>query len=128
MNKKLGYCQKLVFLTYLDCKKRTKKAIDFPRDKSVGLTADEELVRFILNNSSITEHDGERSFQNVSSAIDVMCKQLCPGQWCTRRHCKYYDSAGAYSCSKTRPAVCKEYKKYIEGVEARKLKLQNEKK
>lgn len=119
MATKLGYPQRLQFLTYLDCKKRTKKKVDLPNDAS-RTSDDEKLVRFLLENSSITERNGERSFHRICEAIDVMCKQLCPGQWCTRSHCQYYCSHLAYNCSKTRPKVCKEYSKYITGVEERK--------
>lgn len=116
MKTDLGYPQYLQFLTYLDCKKRTKKEIEFQENNK----NDEVLVRSILGNSSITDRSSERSFHRVSDAIDVMCKQLCPGQWCTRSHCKYYSSHSAYNCSKTRPKLCKEYAKYIAGIEERK--------
>lgn len=119
MKKNLGYPQYLVFLTYLDCKKRTKKQIDLSNDENC-MSDDEKLVRFMLGNSSVTEHNGERSFHHVCEAIDVMCKQLCPGQWCTRSHCQYYSSSKAYNCCKTRPKACKEYAKYIAGIEERK--------
>lgn len=111
--RKLGYPQRIVFDTYLDCKKRTKKNIKFPKETK-GVSHDEELVYFMLSNSSITERDGERSFHRVGEAIDIMCKQLCPGQWCIRSRCKHYNSHKAYSCNKTRPSVCKEYKAYAE--------------
>lgn len=119
---KLGYPQRIVFETYLDCKKRTKKKIEFPKEPK-AMSDDEELVYFMLDNSSIVEREGERSFYRVGVAIDIMCKQLCPGQWCTRSHCKNYNSHKAYNCCKTRPAVCKEYKAYIE-----KKKLREEEK
>lgn len=118
---KLGYPQRIMFNTYLDCKKRTKKNIPFPKEPK-GMSDDEELVYFMLENSSIIEREGERSFHCVCDAIDIMCKQLCPGNWCTRPHCKNYNSHRAYNCSKTRPSVCKEYKAYIE-----KKKLREEK-
>lgn len=110
---KLGYPQRIMFDTYLDCKRRTKKNIEFPKEPK-GMSHDEELVYFMLDNSSIIEREGERSFHRVSDAIDIMCKQLCPGQWCTRSHCKNYNSHRAYNCNKTRPVVCKEYKVYTE--------------
>ncbi len=119
MGTKLGYPQHLQFLTYLDCKKRTKKQVDLPNDDN-RTSDDEKLVRFLLENSSITEREGERSFHRVSEAVEIMCKQLCPGQWCTRSHCQHYCSHRAYNCGKTRPKVCKEYAKYIAGVEERK--------
>lgn len=119
MKTKLGHLQHLQFLIYLDCKRRTKKQVGLPNDEN-RVSDDETLVRFMLENSSITERDGERSFHRVREAIDVMCKQLCPGQWCTRSHCPHYSSRRAYNCGKTRPKVCKEYAKYIAGVEKRK--------
>lgn len=116
MKNDLGYPQYLQLLTYLDCKKRTKKQIAF-RDNDKN---DEILVRAILANSSITEHEGERAYSRVYNAVNVMCRQLCPGQWCTRSHCQHYSSSSAWNCRKTRPKVCKEYAKYIAGVEERK--------
>lgn len=110
--KSLGTPQHLMWLTYLDCKKRTKKEIKFPKETK-GISHDEELVHFILENSSITERQGERSYHRVYDAIDVICKQLCPGHWCTRTHCKNYSRRHAYNCNKTRPTICKEYKAYI---------------
>lgn len=101
-----------MWLTYLDCKKRTKKVIKFPREPK-GISHDEELVHFMLENSSITEMKGERSFHRVCEAIDTMCKQLCHGQWCTRSHCKFYSRRRAYNCANTRPSVCKDYKAYV---------------
>lgn len=118
MKEELGYIQYLQFLTYLDCKKRTKKQVGLPNDEN-RTSDDEKLVRFLLKNSSITERQGERSFHRVREAIDVMCKQLCPGQWCTRSHCQYYSSRRAYNCCKTRPKVCKEYANYVAGIEER---------
>ena len=85
--KSLGTPQHIMWLTYLDCKKRTKKEIKFPKETK-GISHDEELVHFMLENSSITERQGERSYHRVYDAIDVICKQLCPGHWCTRTHCK----------------------------------------
>lgn len=116
--KKLGTPQHIVWVRYLDCKKRTKKNIQFPK-VSNGYTDDERLVRFMLENSSITESNNERAFRKVADAIDIACKQLCPGQWCIRSHCKYYSSKCAYNCSKTWPKVCNEYAKYIENKRSR---------
>lgn len=119
MKTKLGYPQYRILLTYLDCKKRTKKQMELPIVEN-WVSDDEKLIRFMLENSSITVRAGERSFHRVREAIDIMCKQLCPGQWCTRSHCPHYSSRRAYNCGKTRPKVCKEYAKYIDGVEKRK--------
>ena len=47
MGKKLGYVQSLVLSTYIDCKKRTKKDIEF-RNEHDYLKADEEMIRFML--------------------------------------------------------------------------------
>ncbi|MDC2747223.1 hypothetical protein PO367_03900 [Bacteroides ovatus] len=110
--KSLGTPQHIMWLTYLDCKKRTKKEIKFPKETK-GISHDEELVHFMLENSSIVERQGERSYHRVYDAIDVMCKQLCPGEWCTRTHCEHYSRRHAYNCIKTRPKVCKKYAKYI---------------
>lgn len=124
--KKLGYPQSLVFRTYLDCKKRTRKEITFLKEAEY-LTDDEKLIRFMLENSSVLERNGERSFSDVSQAVHIACKQLCPGTWCSRSHCEFYSSSSAYNCSKTRPAVCKVYKKYIEDrkIRVEKSKLKN---
>lgn len=111
--KKLGAPQRLVFLSYLDCKKRTKKDIQFPKESN-EYTHDESLVRFMLENSSVTQQGNERSYHKVFDAIYLMCKQLCPGVWCTRSHCKKYGNHHAYNCLITRPSACKEYKAYIE--------------
>lgn len=119
--KKLGTPQHIVWLQYLDCKSRTKRNIEFPKE-SKGCTDDERLVRFMLENSSITESHNERAFRKVADAIDIACKQLCPGQWCTRSHCKDYSTRSAYNCSKTRPKVCKEYAKYIKNKKLREEK------
>lgn len=112
MKTDLGKPQYLEYLTYLDCKKRTKKQVGLcDKDKN-----DEVLVRTILANSSIVEHENERSYSRVYDAVDLICKQLCPGQWCTRSHCQHYSSSSAWNCAKTRPAVCKIYKKYIRNI------------
>lgn len=110
MKTDLGTPQYLEYLTYLDCKKRTKKQVEF-RDKDKN---DEVLVRAILANSSVVEHENERSYSRVYAAVDLICKQLCPGKWCTRSHCEHYSSSSAWNCAKTRPAVCRVYKKYVE--------------
>ena len=56
MKTDLGKPQYLEYLTYLDCKKRTKKQVGLcDKDKN-----DEVLVRTILANSSIVEHENER--------------------------------------------------------------------
>ena len=111
----LGKPQYLEYLTYLDCKKRTKKQVGLcDKDKN-----DEVLVRTILANSSIVEHENERSYSRVYDAVDLICKQLCPGQWCDRCHCEHYSSVSAWNCCKTRPKVCKEYAKYIAKKEER---------
>ncbi len=117
----LALPQEIQFKTYLDCKKRTKKKIGLdvhPTKK----TSDERLIFFLLDNSSIVEHESERSFSRVADAVQVACRQMCPGQWCTRSHCESFSSSHAYHCTRTRPAVCKIYKKYIEGQKERELK------
>lgn len=120
MKKKLPYVQSLVLSTYIDCKKRSKKDIsDFNNPKDY-IKADEEMIRFMLNNTSITNHDSERCFRNVDNAVMSFCHILCPGEWCTRSHCRYNGSGYAYNCSKgTRPVVCKDFKKWREGQKKR---------
>lgn len=119
--KHLGTPQYIIWLTYLDCKKRSKKNINIPR-KEPYFTDDEKLVRFMLENSSVIERDNERSYSKVADAINIICKLLCPGQWCTRSHCINYSRRSAYNCMKTRPTVCKEYKDYVEKKKQRKIK------
>lgn len=118
MSKKLGINQYYLLSQYISCKKRTKKDISFRDSK-----ADEELVRFMLENSSQTEDKGERSLYATRQAINNICMKLCPGEWCARGHCIHCRSGYAYNCSKgTRPAVCKEFKKWREGQKARQEK------
>lgn len=115
---KLGTNQWYVFSQYVSCKKRTKKNISFRDSK-----ADEELVKFMLENSSQTEDKGERSLSETRQAIDNICKKLCPGEWCTCGHCQHCRSGYAYQCSNgTRPAVCKKFKKWREGQKKREQK------
>ena len=119
MGKKLGYVQSLVLSTYIDCKKRTKKDIEF-RNEHDYLKADEEMIRFMLENSSITDHHTDNAFDEVKNAVMLFCRKLCPGQWCNRSHCQYCRSGSAYNCSKgTRPSVCKDYKRWQEKKKAR---------
>lgn len=121
MKKKLGKPQRLLLATYLDCKKRTKKQIGFRSND----TNDEILVRSIIASSSIMDDSSERSYHRVYEAVDLICKHLCPGQWCTRKHCQHYSSRSAWNCNKTRPSVCKEYAKYIAKKEERENKLKS---
>ena len=65
MKTDLGTPQYLEYLTYLDCKKRTKKQVEF-RDKDKN---DEVLMRTILANSSVVEHENERSYSRVYDAV-----------------------------------------------------------
>jgi len=109
MEPKLGAVQRIQYNLYLDCKERTKKKNPFGAGRN-----DEILIRTILANSSILEQGTERAFQEVRDAVHLICKQLCPGTWCTRSHCKHHNRGSAFYCTKTRPKVCKEYKKYIE--------------
>jgi len=120
--KKLASAQLHVYWRYLDCKKRTKKNIPFKNEER--MTDDEKLIHFMLENSSILEQDNEKSYRDVSDSINIMCKQLCPGQWCIREHCKFYSSSCAYYCLKTRPSVCKVYKKYIDNKKLREQKAE----
>ena len=116
-DRRLPYIQSICLDVYIDCKLKSKKDHGLPIDKTPTLTADEQLVYNMLKNSSITESnpDSPRCFTKVSSAIHLMCRQLCPGQWCTRTHCKSYSSHCAYHCGAgKRPATCNLYKDYIE--------------
>ena len=120
--KRLGYPQSIALDLYIDCKERSKKKIDFSKNSN-SYTDDEKMVKFLLSNSSIIEHESERSFSKVSDAINLICKNLCPGEWCTRSHCKNYSSHCAYNCEQTRPSVCKEYKKYLAKKQIKRLQL-----
>ncbi|TFD94655.1 hypothetical protein E2605_14885 [Dysgonomonas capnocytophagoides] len=110
--KKLGYPQRILLSQYTDCVERTKKDVD--------LKGTEKLVRFMLEESSILQSGGELSYQQTAQAIYLINKKICSGIWCSRSHCQYYSSHSAYNCSKTRPSVCKLYKKYREKQQAKK--------
>lgn len=116
--KTLSTPQGIQFSIYLDCKKRTKKKTGLI-SRTSGYTDDEKLIHFLLENSSVLDRESERSFSDIASAIHLICKNLCPGQWCTRGHCKNYSSGSAYFCNQTRPSVCKLYKAYVEKQEKR---------
>lgn len=108
-NKRLGYVQRIQLSQYEDCVKRTRKKID--------LSGSQKLVRFMLEESSTHQHensDDGRSYHETAKALQLINQKLCPGTWCTRAHCEHYSSHRAYNCEKTRPTVCKIYKKYIE--------------
>lgn len=116
MNKKLSYIQSLALSKYIDCKNRSKKDVSDFNNPADHIKADEEMIRFMLSNTSITDHDSERCFDKVNNAIESFCHILCPGEWCTRGHCKHCRSGYAYNCANgTRPAVCKDFKKWREG-------------
>lgn len=107
---------------YIDCKKRSKKDVSDFRNDNDNVKADEKLVWFMVSNCSLTDtdSDSERCMRNVSNAIDTICKQLCPGEWCTRGHCQFCRSGYAYHCAKgTRPKVCADFKKWREGQKKR---------
>jgi hypothetical protein len=72
--------------------------------------------------TSSTLDNGNRNFRETANAIQLINERLCPGDWCTRSHCNEYSSHHAYYCRKTRPKVCKIYKKYIEKQRIRKEK------
>lgn len=110
----------------MDCKRRTKKDIDFKGDRD-NYQADVKLVRFMLENSSQTDHETERAFDKTSSAIHLICLKLCPGEWCSREHCTFCRSGYAYRCAKgLRPAICKDFKKWREGQVKRKKDEEND--
>lgn len=108
----LGTVQRVIYDCYTDCVERTKKNVNLGDD----------VVYFMLDTCSVLERDGNKSYSKTFDAVSLICHRLCPGQWCTRTHCKEYSRHHAYHCRKTRPAVCKEYKAYIE-----KKKLREEK-
>lgn len=119
--KKIGTPQNRLYKTYLDCKLRSKRKIK-PTSKFMdeGINEDEKLIRPLLENSSIVQNEGERSFREVADCVMTLCYHLCPGVWCPREHCESHSLRHAYHCVKTKPSVCKAYKKYMEGVEKRK--------
>ena len=108
----LGYPQQILFNQFKDCIKRTKK-------KAYGLDGAEDLIYFMLDTCSITTQSGNRSFHQTSNMINLINERLCPGIWCTRRHCDNYSSHHAYNCIKTRPKVYKIYADYIRKKEIR---------
>lgn len=125
MSKRLGFAQRYTYSMYIDCKKRSKKDTSDFNNPDDRFKADEKLIEFMVKNSSITDGDPEsdRCFHNVNKAITTICKQLCPGEWCTRGHCRHNGSGYAYNCSKgTRPAICKDFKKWREGQAKREAK------
>lgn len=106
----LGHPQRVIYDCYCDCVERTKKKGTFSDD----------IIYFMLDTCSIAEQHGNRAYHLTASAVRLICERLCPGQWCTRRHCEHFSAHCAYNCGKTRPAVCKDYKTYIEKKKARK--------
>lgn len=121
MKQKLGHIQNILFALYKDCKARSRKRLEMNNVHDT-FHSDEELIRFMLGNTSIVDSCSERSYHKTRDAISNICHQMCPGVWCTRYHCRYNDSRKAYNCGKTRPAVCQDYKKYID----KKTKRQHE--
>lgn len=107
MKKHLSCTQSILYDLYKNCKKRSRRI-------NIAGESDESLVYFILNNSSTQQEYGERSFREVQKAVSLICRQLCPGEWCTREHCQKHSRRHAYNCTVTQPSRCKEYKKYIE--------------
>lgn len=82
--KKIGTPQYRLYKTYLDCKSRSKRKIK-PTSKFMneGINEDEKLIRPLLENSSILQKDGERSFRVVTECVMTLCHHLCPGIWCS---------------------------------------------
>lgn len=116
--KALPFIQSIELDVYRSCKARSKKRVCLPapRTQDGNEPADEALLRFMLENTSITDHDphSPRCFDNAHRFIRNICRTLCPGQWCDRGHCKSYNAHCAYYCGAgTRPAACKQYKEYI---------------
>lgn len=110
--KRLPAVQRILLCRYLDCRDRTRRKKEFPVHE-IRPSDDERLIRFILENSSVTQSEGECAYQLVADSVNLICKQLCPGKWCTRSHCEMWSSRHAYNCTKTRPSICADYKKYI---------------
>ena len=127
----LPFIQSICLNLYISCKARSKKAHGLPlHEPGKGLTPDEELIHFMLRNSSITDQDSSspRSFNTVNKAIHNTCKTLCPGPWCTRIHCKSYSGHCAYNCGAgKKPSICKEYKSYIEKKKERDARKESKK-
>lgn len=104
----IGTPQHIAYLQFLDCLKRTQKKVKYKRD----FKKSDDLIYELLKNSSVVEHESERSYLRCCDAINTIQKFLCPGIWCCRSHCKSYCSRSAYNCSMKRPSVCKEYFDY----------------
>jgi hypothetical protein len=103
-----GTPQHIAYLRFLDCLKRTKRKQGYKTDfKQSG-----DLIYGVLGNSSVVEHDSERSYQRVCDAVGIIQKFLCPGVWCCRSHCENHCTRSAYNCTTKRPAICKEYADY----------------
>lgn len=115
---RLGKIQRVTLNAFEDCLKRTRKRS--PLEKSV------DLIELMLKESSILDHDTDRSYRRVADAVRLMSKKLCPGTWCTRTHCNNYSSSSAYNCRTTEPKRCKVYKKYIEDKAKREAKKESE--
>ena len=110
----LGTIQRVIYDCYTDCVSRTKRKVNLSGD----------VVYFMLDTCSIAERDGNTSYEKTYDAVNLICHRLCPGEWCTRTHCKNYSLHYAYHCNKTRPSVCKGYKIYIDKL----LRIEKEKK
>lgn len=89
--KKIGTPQYRLYKTYLDCKSRSKRKIK-PTSKFMdeGINDDEKLIRPLLENSSVLQKEGDRSFRVVTECVMTLCYHLCPGIWCSRVHCESY--------------------------------------
>ena len=132
MRHHLPHVQSICLDTYIDCKRRSKKHHGLPLHQTgYGLTDDERLIYLMLENSSITESnpDSPKCFTEVDRAIHRINMTLCPGQWCTRGHCKAFSGHCAYNCrAGKKPAICKEYKEYIRKKQERDQKKQDNEK
>ena len=131
MRHSLPYIQSICLALYINCKARSKKDHGLPlHQKDKPLTPDEELVHFMLANSSITDHDpfSPRSFNTVNKAIHNTCRTLCPGEWCSRTHCVSYSSRCAYFCRDgKKPSTCKVFKTYIQKKKERDARKESQK-
>ena len=123
-SKNLSTVKQFMFDLYRNCKLRSKKDHRLPptNKDSYILTPDEQLIHFMLENSSQTAEDDQRSLYMTNRAIWNICYKLCPGKWCDRSHCKSYSGRCAYHCGTGRkPSSCKEYKAYVERKAQREL-------
>lgn len=123
--------QRHYLVLYRNCKASSRKNHGLPVvDTSQYLDpADEDMLHFMLENVSLTDPDptSPRCLRTTANFIDNLCRTLCPGPWCDRRHCRNYDYDSPYYCNAgKRPASCKDYKTYVQKKEERDAKKRQE--